>query len=210
MIKENNLREDMQKCMVDPIYDICKNFSLEKSKIHYEKWAVQWAMNDYQQNPADKLEEVSFAFANLNDLSLRSIEAQNLYINMKRQDYIKGCEWHLYWQNVVVSWHRLKTFDEWLHDWLKDALEQHNKCPEDWIRKMYAKDFGWYLSNVDIHLFVEWKIDEEVLKRLSTYEAPQAIEDRDIEKDIEEAKKALEDIEECNKKKDVTVLTLKV
>ena len=207
-MRKTNLLEDVQKSMTDPIYDIIQNFSLDKSKTYYTKWADQWAMGDYLQNPADKLEAVSFTFVNLDDLSLKSIEAQNTYINMKRQDYIKGCEWEIYWQNIVVSWHRLKTFDEWLHDGLKDALTIHYKCPEDGVRKILVKKFGWYASNVDIHLFTEWKIDEEILERLSHYEESQSIEGRDIEKDIEEAKKALEDMEECNK--NVTVLKLKM
>lgn len=207
-MKKTNLLEDVQKCMVDPIYDIIQNFSLDKSKTYYAKWADQWAMGDYLQNPADKLEAVSFAFANLDELSLKSIEAQNTYINMKRQDYIKGCEWEIYWQNIVVSWHRLKTFDEWLHDGLKDALTIHYKSPEDGIRRMLNRELGWYYQNDAIHLFTEWKIDEEILERLGHYEPPQAIEGRDLENDIEEAIKALKDIEENNK--NVTVLKLKM
>lgn len=207
---ENNLLEDIQKCMVDPIYDICKNFSLEKSREFYDKWAKQWNAGDYKQNPADKHEEVSFPFASLDDLSLKSIEAQNTYVNLKRESFIKGCDWYIYWQNIIVSWHRLKTFEEWLHDGLKDALTIHYKSPEDGIRKMVVREFWWYVSNTDIHLFVEWKIDEETLKRLAHYENPQSIEDRDIEKDIEEAIKALKDMEENNKPSNVEILTLKM
>lgn len=46
--------------------------------------------------------------------------------------------------------------------------------------------------------------------RLSQYEWYWKIPDRDIEKDIEEARRALEDLKEENKKKDVTVLTLRM
>ena len=63
---------------------------------------------------------------------------------------------------------------------------------------MLNREWGWYYQNDAIHLFAEWKIDEESLKRLGHYEAAQAIEGRDIEKDIEDATKALYDLEENN------------
>lgn len=207
---ENNMLEDVQKCMTDPIYDICKNFSLEKSRAYYEKWERQWNSGGYNKNPADKHEEISFAFTSLDELAIKSIEAQNTYVNLKRKDFIKGCDWYIYWQKIIVSWHRLKTFDEWLHDGLKDALAIHYKSPEDGIRRMLNREWGWYYQNDAIHLFAEWKIDEESLKRLGHYEPAQAIEGRDIEKDIEEATKALKDMEENNKPNDVEVLTLKM
>ena len=59
-------------------------------------------------------------------------------------------------------------------------------------------------------MYVDWKINDETLKRLWQYEKYQHMEDRDIEKDIEEAKRALLWMEEDNKKGDVTVLTLKM
>lgn len=207
-MKKTNLLEDVQKCMVDPIYDICKNFSLEKSKEWYDKRVKQWDEGNYQYNPVAKEESVSFDFGSLSEMGLISIQAHNLYTNLKKESFNKGVGWYIYWQNIVVSWYRLKTFDEWLHDGLKDALTIHYKSPEDGIRKMLNRELGWYYQNDAIHLFAEWKIDEEILERLGHHEPPQAIEGRDLENDIEEAIKALKDIEENNK--NVTVLKLKM
>lgn len=204
---KSNLLEDVQKCMTDPIYDICKNFSLQKSREGYEKRVKQWESGNYKQNPAVKKEEVSFEFANLDDLSLKSIEAQNTFINLKREDFNKWVDWYIYGQNVVVEWYRLKTFDEWLHDWLKDALFMACQTPEDGARKIIERElWNWMYSNGAVHLFIEWIITEDVLKRLGQYEKYQEIKWRDIEEDIEQAKKALKDMEENN----VTVLKLKI
>ena len=195
---EDNMLEDVQKCMVDPIYDICKNFSLQKSREGYEKRVKQWESGWYTNNPAAKEESVNFDFASLSELGLFSIQAHNLYVNLKKESFNKWVDWYIYGQNIVVSWYRLKTFDEWLHDGIKDALTIHYKSPEDGVRRMLNREWGWYYQNDAIHLFAEWKIDEESLKRLGHYEPAQAIEGRDIEKDIEDATRALYDLEENN------------
>lgn len=39
---KSDLLKKCQECMVNPIADILENFSLEKSKFHYEKYAKQW------------------------------------------------------------------------------------------------------------------------------------------------------------------------
>lgn len=195
---ENNILEDVQKCMVDPIYDICKNFSLQKSREGYEKRVKQWESGWYTNNPAAAEETVTFPFTSLSEMGLLSIQAHNLYVNLKKESFNKWVDWYVYGQNIVVSWYRLKTFDEWLHDGLKDALTIHYKSPEDGVRRMLNREWGWYYQNDAIHLFAEWKIDEESLKRLGHYEPAQAIEGRDIEKDIEDATRALYDLEENN------------
>ena len=59
-------------------------------------------------------------------------------------------------------------------------------------------------------MYVEWKIDNETLKRLWQYEKYQNIDGRDVEKDIEEVRKALLWIEEDNKKSNIEVLTFKM
>ena len=82
--------------MANPIADILENFSLEKSKFHYDKWAKQREMGDRHNNPADKHEEVSFAFASLDDLAVKSIEAHNLYTNIKAKEFFKGADWYMY------------------------------------------------------------------------------------------------------------------
>lgn len=204
MRKKNETLELCQKIMVDPIVDIKQNFSLEKSKFHYEKWAKQREMGDRHNNPADKHEEVVMDFGGLDELAVKSIEAHNLYTNIKAKEFFKGADWHLRWHSIVVSWHRLKTFDEWLHDWLKDAITQHYKDPERSVQKILREKFdGWFYSNTDMHLWLEWKIDDEILERLGRYENERTINDRDLEKDIDDAKKALLE-------SGITVLTLKV
>lgn len=204
---KSNLLEDIQKCMTDPVYDICKNFSLEKSKEWYEKRVKQWESGSFRQNPAVKKEEISFDFTDLFELEWNAWQARNLYNNLKKETFNKWVDWYIYWQNIVVSWYRLKTFDEWLHDWLKDALFMAYQTPEDGARKIIERElWDWMYSNGAVHLFIEWIITEDILKRLGQYEKYQEIKWRDIEEDIEQAKKALEDMEENN----VTVLKLKI
>ena len=204
MKNPNDLLENVKKCLTDPIEDILQNFSLEKSRTYYAKWAKQWEMGDYKFNLANKLEEVSFPFASLTELSWNATQAQNLYNNLKREDFNKWVGWYIYGQNIVVQWNRLKTFDEWLHDWLKDALIMAYKTPEDWARKVIEKElWDWMYTNGAVHLFAEWTITKDILKRLGQYEKYQEIEWRNIEEDIEEAKKKLEE-------KNVTVLKLKM
>lgn len=211
MKNPNNLLEDVKKCMIDPISDILLNFSIEKSRKGYNERVKQWESWSFRQNPAVKKEEVSFDFGSLSELWLVTTQAHNLYVNLKREDFNKWVDWCIYGQNIVVSWYRLKSFDEWLHDWLKDAIIMACDCPEDWARMVIERQLweGKY-TNTAIHMYVEWKIDNETLKRLWQYEKYQYIDGRDIEKDIEEAKKALLWVEEDNKKGDVTVLTLKM
>lgn len=211
MKNPNNLLEDVKKCMTDPVSDILLNFSIEKSRKGYEDRKKQWESGSFRNNPAVKKEEVSFDFWNLAGIVVSANQANNMYINLKKEDFNKWVDWYIYWQNIVVSWYRLKTFDEWLHDWLKDALIMAIDCPEDWARMVIEKELGeGKYTNAAIHMYVEWKIDNETLKRLWQYEKYQHMEDRDVEKDIEEAKKALLWMEEDNKKDTVTVLTLKM
>ena len=211
MKNPNNLLEDVKKCMTDPISDLLLNFSLEKSKEWYEKRKKQWESGGITNNPAAKKEEVSFDFGSLSELWLVAAQAHNLYINLKKEDFNKWVGRYMYGQNIVVSWYRLKTFDEWLHDWIKEALTMAYNTPEDGVRKVLERELGeWTYTNTAIHMYVEWKIDNETLKRLWQYEKYQHIDDRDVEKDIEEVKKALLWMEEDNKKSTVTVLTFKM
>lgn len=211
MKNPNNLLEDVKKCMTDPVSDILLNFSLEKSRKGYEDRKKQWESGSFGNNPAAKKEEVSFDFGGLSELWLMAVQAHNLYTNLKKEDFNKWVDWYMCGQNIVVSWYRLKSFDEWLHDWLKDALIMATECPEDWARMVIEKELGeGKYTNAAIHMYVEWKINNETLKRLWQYEKYQRMEDRDVEKDIEEAKKALLWMEEDNKKDTVTVLTLKM
>lgn len=211
MKNPNNLLEDVKKCMTDPVSDILLNFSIEKSRKGYEDRKKQWERGNFRDNPAVKNEEVRFEFTSLFELEWNAVQARNLYNNLKKESFNKWVDWYMRGQNIVVSWYRLKTFDEWLHDWLKDALVMAIDCPEDWARMVVEKGLGeGKYTNTAIHMYVEWKIDNETLKRLWQYERYQHIEDRDVEKDIEEAKKALLWMEEDNKKDAVTVLTLKM
>lgn len=204
LFDKDNLLEDVQKCLTDPVYGVAHNFSLAKSREYYAKWEKAWNNWNYKQNPAVKLEEVSFDFGSLSELWLMATQAHNMYVNLKREDFNKWVDWYIYWQNIVVSWYRLKTFDEWLHDWLKDALYNASQTPEDWARILLERELGkWVYTNTAIHLYTEEKIDKETLKRLWTYEKYISLEERDIEEDIEQVKKALEDMEECNKVEEI-------
>jgi hypothetical protein len=88
-IVKDTLWEEVLKCMTDPLYDIEKNFSLEKSKLHYDKWVKQWENGNYKQNPAVKKEEVSFPFADLHEAANQCCQANNMYNNLKEKDFNK-------------------------------------------------------------------------------------------------------------------------
>jgi len=157
MKNPNNLLEDVKKCMTDPVSDLLLNFSLEKSKEWYEKREKQRDSWSYRQNPAVKKEEVSFDFGDLFELEWNAWQARNLYNNLKKEDFNKWVDWYIYWQNIVVSWYRLKTFDEWLHDWIKEALTMAYNSPEDGARKVIEKELGeWMYTNTAVHMFAEW------------------------------------------------------
>lgn len=219
LFETDNLLEDVKKCLTDPVFDVTRNFSLKKSREYYEKWEKAWNNWNYKQNPAVKEEEVSFDFGSLSELWLMATQAHNMYVNLKREDFNKWVDWYIYWQNIVVGWYRLKTFDEWLHDWLRGAISEAYQTPEDWVRILLERELGkWVYTNTAIHLYAEGKISKEILKRLGTYEKYMHLEDGDIEEDIIQAKKSLEDIEECNKveeiinmlkRRNTTVLKLK-
>lgn len=205
MINPEDLLNSVCQCLAEPTFSIQKNFSIEESKKYYEKWKKQWDNGDYKQNLAVKREEVSFDFGSLSELWLMSTQAHNLYTNLKKEDFNKWVDWYIYGQNIVVSWYRLKSFDEWLHDWLKDALIMACDCPEDWARMIIERELGErHYTNAMIHMFAEWKIDKETLKRLWTYEKYSRIEWLDIEKAIEKCEELLDGEEET------TVLTFKI
>lgn len=199
----NTLLNSIRQCLAEPTCSIGENFSFVTSLVYYNKWVEQWNNWNYKQNPAVKKEEVSFDFGSLTELSWNAIQAHNMYVNLKKEDFNKWVDWYIYGQNIVVMWYRLKTFEEWLHDGLKDALIMASKYPEDWARMILERELwkGNY-TNTMIHMFAEWKLDEETLKRLGQYEKYQSIEWVDIEK-------AIDFCIDPHNRKDVEVLTLK-
>lgn len=203
--------EDIQKCMTDPVADILQNFSLERSKKFYEKRVKQFNEWYFEYNPACKLTEEEIPFENLAELSLASQKAANLVENLKEMPFVKGADWIICSEKILVYWYRLKTFDEWLHKWLEEALTQACNAPEDGARQILERELGeWTYTNTAIHMYMEWILTKEMLERLSQYEWYWKIDWRDMEQDIEDAKRWLEDMAENNKKEDVTVLTLKM
>ncbi len=200
----SKLLATVRKCLAEPTCSIGENFSFVKSLVHYNKWVKQRESWNRKQNSAVKKEEVSFEFTSLTELSWNATQAYNLYTNIKKEDFNKWVEWYIYGQNIVVSWHRLKTFEEWLHDWLREALIMACNYPEDGVRLILERELwkGNY-TNTMIHMFAEWKLDEETLTRLGQYEKYQSINWVDIEKAIDYC------IDPQNRK-DVEVLTLKM
>lgn len=208
MKKRDNLLEDAKKCLTDPVFNVIKNFSKEKSKEHYDKWAKAWANWMIVDNPAGKEEWIEFPCADLSEMATKSKEAQTLYENMKNLDYIKTLDWRVAWQTIKISRRRLKTFEEWLEVWIRDALIEAIKYPEDGVKILLKNE--WYpglYTNTDIHMYTEWQISLEILDRIGTFERYNSLEDVDIEECVTQAMKAMKDIEENNK--DVTVLELK-
>lgn len=194
-----NLLEDVQKCMADPVSNVIQNFSLDKSEEHYNKWVVQWSMWDYKFNPAAKKEEEYVYYDSLLDLPAKASEAHNLCVNLRMKEFNKGVERHICDKYIVIMRYRLKTFNEWLHDWLSHALSHAYMEPEHGARMILARELweGVY-TNTMIHCFCDGQINAETLKRLWHYEKCNGIVKRVMEEDIEQAMKALEDIEESN------------
>lgn len=204
--KQSNLQEDVQNCLKDPINSILKNFSLEKSKEYYSKWDEAWENWMYSNNPAAQKEKEEFNYKGLEELTKATEIAYAFYNNIKDMPHCKNVRYELSNDKITVHRMRLKTFDEWLHDWLRDAIITACDCPEDWARQVIEKELGAGIyTNTEVHMFAEWVIDTETLSRLSKFEKYQPIEKWDIEEKVEQAKKALEDIKENN----VIVLTLK-
>lgn len=207
----DNLLEDVQKCMTDPIYNVVKNFSLENSRKYYKKRASKWENEEYEDNPAVKREVETFPYADLEEMTKVSKEASTFMKNLESKDFFRDPTWDVRYDNIVITWLRLKTFDEWLHDWLYEALCMAYKMPEDGVRMILNKElWKWIYTNTAIHLYIDWKIDKETLQRMGQYEWYRKIVDRDIEEDIKQVRKTLEDTEEENDKKDVVVLTFKM
>lgn len=208
----NDLLNSVRQCLTEPTFDIQENFSLEKSKLHYEKRVKQWDNWNYKQNPAAKLTKEAFPYANLKEMSKVAEEAHSLCVNLNDMSFVKGIDWGTYGQNIVVFWYRLKTYGEWLHDWLKDAIIMAHDCPEDWARMIIERElWEWHYTNTQVHMFAEWKIDKEMLGRLGHYETYQPIEKKDIEKDIEKCIELLSGKDEkCEEEKETTVLTFKM
>ena len=69
MKNPNNLLEDVKQCLNDPVFDIIKNFSLQKSKEFYSKWEEAWNSWTYTNNPAVKKEKETFPFKDLANMT---------------------------------------------------------------------------------------------------------------------------------------------
>lgn len=210
-VVEDNLLEDIQKCMTDPVSDVLQNFSLEKSRKFYKKHVEEWNADLYEANPVALHSVETFAFETLEEMGQQSKQAETMVYNLQGLAFVKWVKWEIRWKNIVVSWYRLKTFDEWLEFWLMDALELARSMPEDWARQILERKLGdWTYTNTAIHMYIEWVLTKKQLERLSKYEWYRSIEEWDLSEEVQKAKDALEDMEEENSKKDVTVLTLKM
>lgn len=206
MRKKDALLEDTKRCLVDPVFNVVRNFSKEKSEDYYKLHADEWARWIIIWNPAGKVERIELPYSDLSEMSAKSKEADTLINNMSKLDYIKWLHWVLEWNAIVIKWQRLKTFDEWLEDGLRDALESAIEWPEEWARIMLRNEWhtGWY-SNAAIHIYAEWKIDIDTLDRLGEWEMPNSIKDVNLDEALEKAK---EDLEKGDS--NVTVLQCKV
>lgn len=211
---EDNLLEDIQKCMTDPVSDVLQNFSLEKSRKFYKKHVEEWDADLYEDNPAALHSVETFTFETLEEMGQQSKQAETMVYNLQKLEFVKWVGWKIRWKNIIVSWYRLKTFDEWLEFWLMDALELASSTPEDWVRQILEKELGGgTYTNTAIHMYIEWELTKKQLERLSKYENYRSIENRDMDEDVKTAKYALEDMEEEKEeeeKKNITVLTLKM
>lgn len=141
--KEKNILEDVKKSIEDPVYGVSLNYSLEKCEEYYDKRVRQWNNGDINphSNVVVKKEEEVIPYNDLLDLPEAVVQARNLINNLKELERVKKVDYEVQHKAIVVSWRRLKTFEERLEDGLKDALEKasmnvyadarlylHNKC----------------------------------------------------------------------------------
>lgn len=210
--KEKNILEDVKKSIEDPVYGVSLNYSLEKCEEYYDKRVRQWNNGDINpySNVVVKKEEEVIPFNDLLELPEAVKQAKTLIDNLENMDWVKKPSYEVLPKAIVVKWFRLKTFDEWLEDGLKDALEKasmnvyadarlylHNKC-----------GIEWYIWDEEIAAFSSGLINFDTLKFLHTKHPTQKFEWRNMDEDIKELKRILYDKFE-KVEKDVTVLTLK-
>lgn len=106
-------------------------------------------------------------------------------------------EWYMVGDNeVVVMWSRLKTFDEWLNQWLKDALCNAIRDPYEKARDLLCEKLNIpFLTRSAVDAFVEEEVNEEQLQAIfqewdGRYEKVDVCDDCFI-KMLEETKKVL-------------------
>lgn len=160
-----NLVEDVKKTFTDPIYNVTHNFSLEKSREFYDMWVAQFNKWYVEFNPAVTEEFEVFEYDTLEELQDIIVEAKGLLKALIGMPHTAK-EWYMVWDSeVIITWLRLKTYDEWLELWLWDALSNALLYPYEKAKKILKDklelDFitaGW------VDAFVEWKVDEEALQ----------------------------------------------
>ena len=108
MRKKDALLEDTKRCLVDPVFNVVRNFSKEKSEDYYKLHADEWARWIIIWNPAGKVERIELPYSDLSEMSAKSKEADTLINNMCKLDYIKWLHWVLEWNAIVIKWQRLK------------------------------------------------------------------------------------------------------
>lgn len=212
--QEKNILEDVKKSIEDPVYWVSLNYSLEKCEEYYDKRVKQW--DNWDSNPYSnqwaKREEEVIPFNDLLDLPDAVKQAKTLMNNLKEKDWVKKVNYEVKPNSIVVTWYRLKTFDEWLENGLEDALEKanrdiyadarlylHNKCGID-----------WYIWDEEIAAFASGLINLDTLKFLHTRYPTKRFEWRDMKEDIKELKRILYDKAEVPEKEiKVAVLTFK-
>lgn len=211
--EEKNILEDVKKSLEDPVYGVALNYSLEKCEEYYDKRVKQWNNwnIDPYTNPGVKKEEEVIKFNDLADLPRAIEEAKNLLSNLDNMDWVKKARYDVLPHSIRVTRVRLKTFDEWLEEGLKDALERAytNICADARIYLHNKCGLGWYVWDREIEAFATGLIDYDALKFLHNSQPVKEFEWRDVKNDVQELKRILYDRAE-KPTKDVTVLTLKM
>lgn len=191
-----NLVEDVKKTLTDPIYNVTHNFSVEKSREYYDGWAKEFCDGLVKGNPAIEEEFEVFEYNTLEELQDVIVEAKWLLKALYEMPHVDE-EWYMVGDNeVVVMWSRLKTFDEWLNQWLKDALCNAIRDPYEKARDLLCEKLNIpFLTRSAVDAFVEEEVNEEQLQAIfqewdGRYEKVDVCDDCFI-KMLEETKKVL-------------------
>lgn len=165
-----NLVEDVKKTLTDPIYNVTHNFSLEKSREFYDGWVEEFDKWHIEFNPAVTEEFEVFEYDTLEELQDIIVEAKGLLKALIDMPHTAK-EWYMVGDNeVVVTWLRLKTYDEWLETWIEDALYNATSSPYDKAIEMLEDKLGLpYITEGWVDAFIEGKVSEDALQMIFGY-----------------------------------------
>lgn len=188
--KHANLVEDVKKAILDPVYGVSLNFSLEKAREWYDKKVSSWHFSAYEE------ECERFEWGNDKEMQEKMAEATNLFISVKNMSRVKNATINVYTTCAYVERERLKTFEEYLDEWLSDALKNSYENPAHNWALILERELWVKVTDDEAYLFSIGALDEDSI-RICRQIHPTSIP-YDEDKALKEVKHILFDKEENN------------